>query len=389
MPSAPPQLLTPPLHPPLTESAQRLRLWFAYAATLLVFGLLLTAPQLQRYLEHGGPHPWEPFLWELSSLLCNGLLGVALYRWHVAGLGRPRLQQIGRHLLGAAVYFFAHVGGMFAIRFAVYAVVGVEYHPGSAANVLSYELGKDLVAYGLFVVICHGIHLFFSSQRQALQLQRLQQELAEARFARLAEQVQPHFLFNTLNLISSVMYEDVAKADRILCQLATLLRQALDAERQGWHSLDEELTLVQPFLEIMQARFGERLQVQLDIAPDSRRCRLPALLLITPLENAIKHDVAQGLQNSCVSLRARREASPDGDRLNLRVHNSGTAPQRLSREGSIGLPNLRARLQAAYGDAAALHFGAAAEGGSELLLDLPATLNATSEATNDATAADR
>ncbi|MDT8999586.1 histidine kinase [Paucibacter sp. APW11] len=377
-----------PTPSPLPESAQRLRLWLAYAATLLVFGLLLTAPQLQRYLEHGGPHPWEPFLWELSSLLCNGLLGVALYRWHVAGLGRPRLLQIGRHALGAAVYFFAHVGGMFAIRFAVYAVVGVEYHPGSAANVLSYELGKDLVAYGLFVVICHGIHLFFSSQRQALQLQRLQQELAEARFARLAEQVQPHFLFNTLNLISSVMYEDVAKADRILCQLATLLRQALDAERQGWHSLDEELTLVQPFLEIMQARFGERLQVQLDIAPDARRCRLPALLLITPLENAIKHDVAQALQNSCVSLRAWCETgptSPDGDRLKLRVHNSGTAPQRLSREGSIGLPNLRARLQAAYGDAAALHFGAAPEGGSELLLDLPSTMTPT----NDATAADR
>ena len=98
---------------------------------------------------------------------------------------------------------------------------------------------------------------------------------------RLAEQVQPHFLFNVLNLISSVMYEDVARADRLLCELATLLRQSLSAQQAGEHSLAEELALVRPFLTLMQARFGEqRLQVQIDAEEGALAVRMPALLLL-------------------------------------------------------------------------------------------------------------
>ena len=89
-------------------------LWWAYAALVLALGLLQSAASLQQYLARGGEYAWEPFLWELSSALCLGLLAPLIYRWHVAGLGQPsRLRQVGRHALGALGYTLGHVGGMF------------------------------------------------------------------------------------------------------------------------------------------------------------------------------------------------------------------------------------------------------------------------------------
>ena len=88
------------------------------------------------------------------------------------------------------------------------------------------------------------------------------------------------------------MYEDVTRADRIVCDLAALLRQALNAQENGRHSLAQELDLIQPYLAIMQARFGERLQVELAVSEAALACFLPSLLLIAPVENAITHDVA-------------------------------------------------------------------------------------------------
>lgn len=344
------------------------RLWWIYAAVMLAIGLLLSMAELQHYLGRGGRHPWEPFLWELSSVFCVAWLALGVYRWHVAGLQRySGPWQFARHVFGALVFTLLHVGGMFAIRFAVYAMTPVRYEPGGALEVLAREAGKDLVTYVFMVAIGHGLHLYFESQRRQHDMERLRGELAEARLTRLAEQVQPHFLFNTLNLISSVMYEDVARADRILCQLADLLRQALAAQRSGWHSLEQELQLVAPFLGIMQARFGERLAVRIEASDEARRCQVPALLLISPVENAIKHDVATSSAEVEVAVRAWLE----GEVLQVVVENSGAAPQRTERDGAIGLSNLRERLLASYGDAAQARLGPRDGGGSVLALSLP------------------
>jgi len=345
------------------SSTDTRRLWGLYAGLVLAIGLLLSVAELQHYLARGGSHPWEPFLWELSSVLCGGLLGVAVYRWHVAGLAlHSRWRQLGRHLLGAAAYILAHVSGMFAIRFGVYALMQVDYYTDSPAQVLAYEAGKDLVSYGFAVAVCHGLYL-------SLQAQRLRGELAEARLARLAEQVQPHFLFNSLNLISATMYEDVAKADRLLCQLSELLRQTLKAQQAGWHSLDEELRLVQPFLDLMQARFGGRLRVRVEASAAARACQLPALLLISPVENAVKHDVAA----SSAEVELLVAAQLQGQLLLIRVENSGIAPQRTEREGAFGLANLRERVLASFGSGAEVLLAPRAGGGAVLSLSLPLT----------------
>jgi len=357
------------LHDKTARSASPL--WCAYAGLLLTVALLQSVASLQQYLANGGRHGWEPFLWEFSSVLCTGLLSVAIYRWHVAGLRLDNWPlQLARHAAGLIVYILAHVGGMFALRFAVYAASDLRYEPGNALHILAYEAGKDFVAYVLIVAICHGLWLYFDSQRRQQEMAQLRGELAEARLSRLAEQIQPHFLFNTLNMISSVMYEDVPKADRILCELATLLRQALAAQEAGSHTVAQELALVEPYLSIMRARFGEeRLLIEVEVSDAARACLLPALLLISPVENAIKHDVALTVGPVRIGVGGRVD---DDGQLQLTVTNNGTAPERTGRDGAIGLSNTRERLRVLYGDAARVELRAAADGGSLLKLSLPA-----------------
>lgn len=339
---------------------------FWYACALLAIGLLQGTAALQHYAAAGGTRPWEPYLWELSSVLTGGALALLVYRWHVAALVRslPLLPLVlVRHVAGAFAFVLLHVAGMFAIRSTAYALAGVDYSPGSAISVLAYESGKDLVTYAVIVAICHGIYLFIQSQR-------LRGELAEERLARLGEQLQPHFLFNSLNLISSVMYEDVARADRLLCDLSDLLRQTLAAQQAPQHALEAELALTEPYLAIMQARFGARLRVTIDASDGARRCQVPTLLLISPVENAIKHDVAHSDAQVLVAIRAW----VDGATLHITVENSGTAPAAEVREGAMGLVNLRARLHALHGPRGQATLSARAEGGSCLHLNLPAQM---------------
>lgn len=338
---------------------------FWYACALLAIGLLQGTAALQHYAAGGGTRPWEPYLWELSSVLTGGALALPVYRWHVATLARlvsgrlPLL--LVRHLAGALAFVLLHVAGMFAIRATVYAFAGVDYSPGGAISVLAYESGKDLVTYAVIVAICHGIYLFIQSQR-------LRAELAEERLTRLGEQLQPHFLFNSLNLISSVMYEDVARADRLLCDLSDLLRQTLAAQQAPQHALEAELALTEPYLAIMQARFGDRLRVSIDATDGARRCQVPTLVLISPVENAIKHDVAHSDAQVLVAVRAW----VDGATLHITVENSGTAPAAEVREGAVGMANLRARLHALHGERGQATLTARTEGGSCLHLKLPA-----------------
>ncbi|MFG6431762.1 sensor histidine kinase [Roseateles sp. LYH14W] len=334
-----------------------------YLALLTVIGLLLSASALEAYQLSGGTRPWEPFLWEFSSVLVIGALALGVHALVGRLRGRPWPQQLAAHALALPVFSGLHITGMFGLRLLVYGWVGVDYRPDDVPTLLIFEGGKDAVSYISFCLISRGVWM-------ARAAESARRELAEVRLARLADQVQPHFLFNTLNLISSVMYEDVARADRLLCQLADLLRQTLAAQQRVEHSVREELALVQPFLALMQARFGpERLVVQIEADNAALDCRLPALLLLAPVENAVKHDVARHRGRVIVVVAATR----DGERLRLRVSNHGDTPVPEAPpdpDGGLGLRNLRERLEARYGGAARVNFGPDGSGMS-LNVDLP------------------
>lgn len=341
-----------------------------YVALLTVIGLLLSASALQAYRMGGGTRPWEPFLWEFSSVVVIGTLALGVHALVGALRGRPWPQQLAAHALALPVFSVLHIAGMFGLRLLVYGLAGVDYRPDEVSTLLIYEGGKDAVSYISFCLIARGVWMAQAAAVREQELDRARRELAEVRLARLADQVQPHFLFNTLNLISSVMYEDVPRADRLLCQLADLLRQTLAAQQRAEHTVGEELALVQPFLALMQARFGpERLLVRIEADEAARACRLPALLLLAPVENAVKHDVARHRGRVTVSVVARCV----GERLHLSVSNHGDTPVPEAApdpEGGLGLRNLRERLEARYGADARVDFGPDA-GGMTLRLELP------------------
>jgi two-component system, LytTR family, sensor kinase len=353
---------------PPTTDRQRIALWLGYFGFWMAVGLFLAIAELQHYLQRGGAHPWEPFLWELSSTLSSSLLVLLVYRWHaflVTGMRRIAVQ-IAAHLIGALFYAVAHSAMMYSIRLAVYAFTPVQYEPGDALSIIGYEGAKDMVTYALMVALCHGALLFQRDRARREEMVRLNAALAAAKLERLQEQIQPHFLFNTLNLVSSVMYEDVERADRILAQLADLLRQSLDASQRLVHSLSDEMRLIEPFLFIMQQRFGPRLDVRIDIDRDAGDCEIPSLLLLAPVENAIKHGVAR--VSGAIEIRISAEIR--GDELELVVRDSAALLQADVREGGIGLANTRARLAALYGDAARVAL-AIEDGDTVLRLNLP------------------
>jgi two-component system LytT family sensor kinase len=324
----------------------------AYVAFWLAAGLFLGIAELQHYLRIGGQHPWEPFLWEMSSMASTGVLTLGIFAWHRRLFDTPRTvaARIGGHLAGALAYVVGHSALMHAMRAVVYATVDVRYHPGDVTAILGYEGAKDLVSYTLIVAISHGVLLLMRERRQRAAVSRLNAELAAARIARLQEQIQPHFLFNTLNLVSSVMYEDVERADRILSDLAELLRRSLDAGRQPTHSLREEMRLAEPFLSIMSQRFGGRLSSRIDMSKEALDTEVPSLVLMAPLENAVKHGVAQ----SGAPVDVRVGATVRDGMLELTVADSAGRMERDERPGGVGLANTRERLAAMYGDAASV-----------------------------------
>ena len=332
-------------------SVTRLLPWLAYAALWAGIGLFFSLAEWQHYVRDGGRHPWEPFLWEMTGALASGLLALPVYRWNewLLAPGRPRVAALAGHLGGVVVYSLAHSAIMFGVRWPVYQLAHVRYHPGDVASVLLYEGAKDAVSYTLVLSLSMGWRAFRRGQQQAAEVERLNAHLTEARLARLQEQVHPHFLFNTLNLISSVMHEDVERADRILAELADLLRQSMGAANAAEQPLAHELRWMAPFLSIMCQRFGERLRTQVAVSEAAGRCLVPTLLLMAPVENSVKHGVAR----SAAQVEVLVSAEVVDGRLCIDIVDTGDAPLAAS-DGGTGLANARARLAALHGDAAAI-----------------------------------
>jgi LytS/YehU family sensor histidine kinase len=178
----------------------------------------------------------------------------------------------------------------------------------------------------------------------------LEAELARSQLDALRSQLRPHFLFNTLNAISTLTVEDPEKARRMLLRLGSLLRRSLD-EEQHEVSLEQELGFLLEYLEIQRVRFGDRLVVQVEIDPAASPARVPVLFLQPLVENAIEHGGSDRPGGTSIVVRASRH---DGT-LRLTVEDDGAGPGTVpSPVEGIGLRNTRERLRKLYGDRASL-----------------------------------
>jgi len=186
------------------------------------------------------------------------------------------------------------------------------------------------------------LYLTVAGAAQAIQLER---SLMNARLHALELQLQPHFLFNTLNTISSlVRAEQNSDAVTMIAGLSDLLRYTLDRAGRQRVTLEEESAMVERYLQIQQGRFPDRLSISVDVAPDVRRATVPTFILQPLAENAIRHGIARSAAAGVVSVRAFRRDT----HVQIEVFNSGTIP--ATHDEGIGLQNTRERLRQLYGN---------------------------------------
>ncbi|HKU90787.1 MAG TPA: histidine kinase [Steroidobacteraceae bacterium] len=197
-----------------------------------------------------------------------------------------------------------------------------------------------------------GLHYETEQRALLLREERLRRLLTEAELKALRTQVDPHFLFNTLNTIADLIGSNPGAAERMTERLAECFRYALAKHSRDLSTLDEELDFARHYLEIEQVRFGDRLRVQLSRGDAAGSEAVPSLLLQPLLENAIRHGLAPVREGGCVTVQARR----DGERLHLSIEDDGVGLRSDLRAG-VGLRNVQERLRTLYAQAAEFLIG--------------------------------
>jgi len=225
-------------------------------------------------------------------------------------------------------------------------------------------------------------------QEEAVRLQahtaQLQAQLAEARLAALRSKLNPHFLFNTLNAVSALVEEDPKGVRKIITRLSRMLRHALDDSEGEVVTLGEELTLLQPYLEILEIRYQGRLATSIHADESVRNALIPRLVLQPLIENAVKHGVGRAIEPGHIEVRADCR---DG-RLHLEVEDTGAEPDgevagndvEYGPEG-VGLSHTRERLVELYGSEQSLRLRRTAAGGTIAEISLPRRMGAGSART--------
>ena len=203
--------------------------------------------------------------------------------------------------------------------------------------------------YWCIICVCWALnHLQESRERERRALE-LEARLAEANLRVLKMQLQPHFLFNALHAIASLIHESPKAADDMIGALSQFLRMNLEASAENEVALAKELEFVDRYLEIQQARFGDRLRFRRDVEPAARDAMVPPFILQPLVENSIRHGIEARESGGTVILRARKCAG----KLHLEVSDDGGGfrdGELLSRTEGVGLSNTKARLQALYGE---------------------------------------
>ena len=239
------------------------------------------------------------------------------------------------------------------------AAVTILYSPGFP--VVSWQFLGDTLRFAALGATVVTIHVLRSRSEAAsaaaheteVAREALGKQTTEARLQLMEAQIEPHFLFNSLANVQRLYETDPQAGQHLLDNLKIYLDGALTQMRDAAATVGREIDLASAYLEVLRARMGERLQFLLDVPQDLRDRPFPPMMLITLVENAVKHGIHRSPTGGFITVRARR----DGERLCLEVADTGPGFQRDSGKG-IGLANIRARLHALFGDRAHLSLGA-------------------------------
>ncbi len=234
-----------------------------------------------------------------------------------------------------------------------------------------FRTALDVLVYWSLVGVCQAITNFRSSQERERRAVELEARLTSAKLQALRMQINPHFLFNTLNSIAALVYVNPRAADEMLGDLSELLRRSLDSMEEQEIPLAHELEFIGAYLGIEQKRFGDRLRLEQNIPDDLMKAFVPALILQPLVENAIRHGIEPQRGPGLISIEARQE----GAQLHLIVRDDGRgfedADSKNSGRRGIGLANTRARLQGLYGESQGFSVARAEPHGCQVNIRLP------------------
>src|SRR5580704_17319556 len=302
-------------------------------------------------------------------LLLPLVLRVAeFYLFKVKGWAR----QVAFHLVAAVGFSFLHTSLMALSRWIIAPLVGLgRYDYGIMRFRYPMELSNDLIGYTVIVLGYYFFERLRIAQAQQLAAAEFEAKLAQAQLENLRLQLQPHFLFNTLNTISSVMYEDVPAADAMVTQLSELLRLTLRTANSHEIPLAQELEITRLYLQIMQKRFESNLRVSYSVDAELENSLVPQLILQPLVENSLRHGLKDDGTGIDISIGARRENGS----LILKVADTGAGMGTQSGDAAmnrgVGLANIRGRLEQLYGSEQEFAIANRPAGGAEVTLKVP------------------
>jgi two-component system, LytTR family, sensor kinase len=213
---------------------------------------------------------------------------------------------------------------------------------------LSSELLTNIVIFWIVFAFFRGIGYYQQLREREHVASRLEAQLVQARLQALQMQLNPHFLFNTLNCVSSLMRSDADSADEMLERLSSLLRITLAKGKAQKISLQEEMDVVQLYVSIQQLRFGDRVEHSIHVAPEAWDALVPTMILQPIVENAYVHGIAKSLGKGTITI----EAGIEGDNLRVSIRNAGRGLrpfQDASARQGVGIANVVTRLELHYG----------------------------------------
>jgi two-component system, LytTR family, sensor kinase len=227
-----------------------------------------------------------------------------------------------------------------------------------------------LILYSLILLVGHMLDSREKLARQRTETARLNEQLSKAQLNALRRQIEPHFLFNTLNAIAGLVREKRSDAAvSMIAGLSDFLRRVIEDSDRQQVPLAEELQFTQQYLDIQKVRFAERLQFGVDVPAELLPAQVPSLILQPMVENAVKHGIAKRVQGGAIRISASRS----NGRLTLRVYNDGPGlPAGWEKnQPGIGIANVQTRLQSLYGDAFEMSVRNREPGGVEVSVSLP------------------
>jgi two-component sensor histidine kinase len=337
-------------------------LWTLLAASYTLSG------GLSQISEGQAPNWWRVGVWNASDFYLWMLL-VPLVAW----LGRQAADGGWRRF--AAVHVPAGLAVALAQLLVHLTIFWVACGPGRAPvhsfggfvrMQFAYGYHFALLLYWVIVVVLRGLESRRRLRDERLRSSKLESQLAQAQLRTLRVQLQPHFLFNTLNAISALALADPHQARLMISRLSDLLRLTLEERHALEVPLSQELELLRCYLDIQRVRFQDRLSTQLDVAADTVRAAVPSMILQPLVENALRHGLLDKPEPGSLHIVSRRE----GAQLYLRVDDDGLGLPEGMAEG-LGLGNTRARLKVLFGEAASVALARKAEGGTRVELRFP------------------